>query len=748
MEQKKQSSKIWPVLLYLAVGLAIAVCLWFQRDLDKYKELSAESYEDGLVTEVEPGFMVPAGEYLIDVHVVDSGNVPEARLRFYSLEDGEIFIGDINNGISVNTYSVRLEKAYTGLYARIEYPEGMENRIQVTGFTIWGEEPLYQDAMFALVFFVTAYVLFGAWFFSGRKPGKEWYYAGAIVLAVLFSSYPLFSSYLTESHDLNFQLYRIEGIKDGLLCGQFPVRVHPTHLNGYGYGTGALYPELFLYIPAILRILGLSPVLSFKIFLFLINTATALVMYFAVKSVTKSPYYGTLASVAYTMGTYRVICVHERAAVGEILAMCFMPLVVSGIYHVFLGDKRKWPQLVLGATFVFQSHLIGTVFTAFLAVFLGIVYSRNLFRERRWLTLLGSIGMILLLNLWFLVPFFDFYSQDLVQHHISDGGNIFHDHVIIPAELLNLIGDNYGLSYELSHGILGEMSQTLGIGVSLCLGLGIVLFFVKKKGKDCFALPLFFFGILVLAGSTSLLPWKRLEGIGLVNALTTIIQFPWRLLGLVTLAIVMSLAFCGAKEYPALPERWKRGLLAAFTGIGIYGCVAFGAAATEGNSVYLEKAEAINLNSTVGMNQEYLLYGTDTSLLEGSLYTPSEDGCYVSGKSKKGTTVEVAFVNGLEDAWIEVPLLWYPGYRAIDLETGRELPLTIGTNNVIRVQVPYTGMEGSGSFRVYYAGRGRYRVGELASILTVLGWAAAAVYRRKRREPAQKKRKTAEIDNK
>ena len=439
--------KIWPVVLYAAVGLAVCALLWFQKDLDCFKELTVTSTNEGNVTEISPGFMVPEGEYLVDVQVTDAGNVPEASIEFYCLEHGQIFISSITNGIRVNTYEILFREQTNSIHARIIYPEGTEERIEVTGLTIWSDDPLYSDAWFAMALFIILYILFGLYYFSGRKPGKEWIYGGAIALAVLFASYPLFSDYLVECHDLNFQLYRIEGIKDALLSGQFPVRVHPTHINGYGYATAALYPELFLYIPALLRIMGMSVVMSFKVFLFLINLATALVMYGAVKSITKSSYYATLASVVYTVATYRIICVHERAAVGEILAMCFMPLVVSGIYHVFIGDKKKWPQLVVGATCVFQSHLISTMLTAFLAVFLGLVYIRRLFSEKRWLYLLGSIAMIVLLNLWFLVPFFDFYGLDLVQKHLCGGGSIFHDHVIIPAFLLFLIGDHYGLSF-------------------------------------------------------------------------------------------------------------------------------------------------------------------------------------------------------------------------------------------------------------------------------------------------------------
>lgn len=721
--------KYRPVAVYGLVGLVICILLWFGRDLDKFKELTATSAEEGDITVVSPGFLVPPGEYLIDVQVVDAGNVPEATMDLFCPEHGRIYESSINNGIRVNTFEVKLHEPTNSLSIRIFYPEGEEDRIQVTGFTLWSNDPLYTDARFAMALFLILYLLFGLYYFSGMRPGKNWIYAAAIAIAVLFSSYPLFSSYLTECHDLNFQLYRIEGIKDALLCGQFPVRVHPTHLNGYGYATAALYPELFLYLPALFRIMGMSVVLSFKVFLFLINVATALVMYYAMRSITKSTYDATLASVVYTMATYRIICIHERAAVGELLAMCFMPLVISGIYHVFLGDRKKWPQLVIGATCVFQSHLIGTLLTAFLAVFLGIVYIRRLFRDSRWLYLLGSIGMILLLNLWFLVPFFDFYGQDLVQNHLGGGTNIFHDHVIIPAQLFNLNGDNYGLSYNLAHGIVGEMSQTPGLVVGLCLAGCIVIYLVLKKGRHSFGMSLFLFGLATLVCSTSLVPWRKLEGIGVVDYLTTAIQFPWRLLGPVTVAVVMAFALARAQLYPAFSHRQKQVLLAFVTGLGVYGCVAFGAAATQNTSVYLEKAQAIHLNSTIGMNQEYLLYGTDVSQLTTSRYVVSQEGSRVLDQNKMGTNVRVEYENTQKGTWIEVPLLWYPGYRAVDLNTGEELPITIGDNHVIRVHVPD---EQNGVFQVYYAGRRKYRAAELITMLTVLGWAGAVIYRRRK----------------
>lgn len=74
--------------------------------------------------------------------------------------------------------------------------------------------------------------------------------------AAAFSCMPLLWGGVFDGHDMLFHLNRIEGIASGLRCGQFPVRIHASTLLGYGYAASEFYPELFLYIPAILRNMG------------------------------------------------------------------------------------------------------------------------------------------------------------------------------------------------------------------------------------------------------------------------------------------------------------------------------------------------------------------------------------------------------------------------------------------------------------------------------------------------------------
>ena len=94
---------------------------------------------------------------------------------------------------------------------------------------------------------------------------------------ILGASLTLFTDYLLTGADMTFHLLRIEGIKDGLLSGQFPVRIHPNWLQGHGYASGIFYCDLFLYLPAFLRIMGLTVQTAYICYKLFINVMTCLI---------------------------------------------------------------------------------------------------------------------------------------------------------------------------------------------------------------------------------------------------------------------------------------------------------------------------------------------------------------------------------------------------------------------------------------------------------------------------------------
>ena len=199
-----------------------------------------------------------------------------------------------------------------------------------------------------------------------------------LILIALFVSYPLYNDYLVYSHDINFNLVRIEGLKEAIGNFQIPARIHPIENNGYGYATSLLYPELFLYVPAILRLLNTSMVFSFKIFLVLINLAAVVSMYLCVKNISKSTTSGIIGAIIYAVANYRLENVFTRAAVGEGLALAFLPIAIWGLYELLVGNKKKWYICVIGITFVIQSHVLSSILTAILCGILGVYFIKNI----------------------------------------------------------------------------------------------------------------------------------------------------------------------------------------------------------------------------------------------------------------------------------------------------------------------------------------------------------------------------------
>ena len=126
-----------------------------------------------------------------------------------------------------------------------------------------------------------------------------------------------------HAEDLFFHLSRIEGITEGIQAGYFPVRNQLFWLKNYGYGAGYFYPDLFLYFPVALRLLGFSLLTSYKVFIVLSTFLSLCSFYLAAKIIGKSHWAGLAAAMIFGFSAYRCFAVFYRAAVGEIQAFIF-----------------------------------------------------------------------------------------------------------------------------------------------------------------------------------------------------------------------------------------------------------------------------------------------------------------------------------------------------------------------------------------------------------------------------------------
>lgn len=586
---------------------------------------------------------------------------------------------------------------------------------------------LYNDLGFLTLLLILAmlYILYVRFLKKGSRDDNA--VIMLVLLGAVFASYPLFSGTIGFGHDLNFHLYRIEGIKDGILSGQFPVRIHPTHNNGYGYITASVYPELFLYFPAVLRIFGLSPVMAYNTFLFGVNVATALIMYYSAKGMSKSKYVGLIASIIYTLSTWRVMNLYYRAAIGEALAMVFFPLVIYGLYCLLKGDKKKWWVLALGCTGVYQSHVISTVFVVITIIAAVLMFIKNFISDRRWLGFFKAGVLTVLLNLWYLVSFITYYfGLDMAIRHTKENTEFFLN-AIFPTQLFNIFNTNFGYSQLLDKGMRSDMSLSLGVGVTICLIIGIAYFIFRKKKEiknESFVFGIFAFGVLLLFMATTLFPWELLQQNKLINMFAGTVRSPWRFLSLASPIFCIAAAIIiGAVSKSDMS---KRIVIMVTCFVCTITFVSWGTAYTTQLDPALKKGYAVSTSGAVGLDNEYYVVGTNADRLTAEKYETS-DGVKVDSYYKSGTNIEAEISGAKNGSYIEVPLLYYPGYSAKD-NNGNKLETEDGTNHVLRINL----QNGTDTVKIKYSGLWSFKLADAVTILTLLGMAALWFYHKRR----------------
>ncbi len=667
-----------------------------------------EGYQGGSVS-YEPCLSLPGGDYTFEVNSEGTFTVSNMDGAKFGAGEGKI--------------DVRLEKDESILIVKGDLGSNFRVTIEKNG-------AIFNDTLFVSLL-IAAFLIYLGYIRYEKQTGRsEAAVCIALIAVAVYSSYPLLTDYVSHGQDLNFHLYRIEGIKDGLLAGQFPVKIDPVHNNGYGYITASIYPNLFLYFPALLRLCGVSLATSYKLFLFAVNLATAFLMNGCVKKITKSGFAGLFAAVVYTLSTWRIENMLFRAAIGETLAMTFFPVVILGFYHIFKGDKSKWWVLTLGCSAVLHSHIISCIFVAMLGIAVSVVFAGDLQKDKRYIALIKAMVFTVLLNLWYLLPFIQYYfGVDLTIRHTRPNTEYF-SNAVFPAEMFNIFNDKFGYSLLLPSGIKGNMSLSLGSGVTFCFVIAALYFVFGRKNKirdNDFHTALFLFAVFLLFMSSTLFPSELLQRLKAFNLFAGIVRMPWRLLSLASpiLCIVSAAVAAGyVKEYSRKGIVIGAVFLVCTTAFSV-----FGTAYTTSYDPLVRKGQSAPQGYSAGWDKEYFIDGTDVNLLEPERYRASGNFVEILSYEKQGTNITLELTGVSNGDYIEVPLLYYPGYSAVS-DTGEELETLQGENNVLRVKLT----EGTNRVKIQYSGLVSSKVGCVLSLLTVLYIVLSWIRKRKDRQ--------------
>lgn len=373
-----------------------------------------------------------------------------------------------------------------------------------------------------------------------------WYYVLIFLMAICLCI-PLFQDGMYSSHDGEFHTSRALGTIEQLQNGESPFIIE-RFSNELGFAWNLFYPPVSTVITSVFGFILGNVVIGMKIFIFLTFFLSGFFMYRFIRTLTRNTWTdkkigyiaALLVSLFYMAAPYRMLNTYTRLAVGEMAAFIFIPIIFEGVYLLLQGETKKAYLFVLGAVGLILSHNISTMLIFVLGFFYVLINIKKLKNPKILKTLLTSAVIIILSVLFFEIPLLEqkttaeyevfrygkMYTPSLVQSHALNPLQLFYRHADGP--------DN---------------SMYFCIGIPILLGL-IVTPFVWKRLKQKYKREYKFFliiGIICTFMATFLFPWFILPDLFLM------IQFPWRLLGVITFCF----SIVGGINFALLFSAWQ-----------------------------------------------------------------------------------------------------------------------------------------------------------------------------------------------
>lgn len=685
---------------------------------------------------LKPGVYRVQLHYDTDTNMKNFCNVEDDTLEYRMLRcSGEHFY----QGLHETDFQIWLLQKSDHLRISVTY--GGEGSFTINGLTIRETNAMAAILLFCILVFslltdlLYLYVQYDREYrISIAQKGIHF----GLALLLLSSSLPLLQDVMISSGDLGYHMLRMMGVKDGILSGQFPVRIAPKWQQGYGYASSIFYGETLIYVGALIRLLGFSYITSYRLFILFINVLTILVAYYSFRKIFEDRYIGLLCTMLYTLSVYRISKTFICGSLGETFGILFLPLIACGFYLVFTRDitgreyRFSWIPLTIGFTGLIQSHLLTGEQVGAFTILLCLILLKRVFRRQTFLSLAKTVIYSILLSAWFLVPFADYMLRgDFVIQHVS-GRTIQYRGLYLSHLLFTFFRNGTNVFYS-DNGMADSQPMGLGIALVVTLILWCGMLFFRKTSHLCKEEKVLgkiagAFAFLSLWMTLSVFPWDKIQSINEITAtLVSSIQFPNRFLTIATLCTVL-LAGVIAKEIKGQYE--TKGLQFYFAGMVVL---------TICSGMYLmndmlQTTDVYRIYDEKGMGSgyiagaEYLPYGAEPS--QFSTHDPyAGENVEITDYQKDGIIIEMNCRNqGGGTETVELPLLYYYGYHAYDKASGQELAITTSDNFAVCVEVP-AGYEGT--IHVAFYSPWYWRVAEVVSVLSFIALAAGVILEKK-----------------
>ena len=506
-----------------------------------------------------------------------------------------------------------------------------------------------------------------------------------LVIAIISSITLFLIPNMSRGHDLAFHLSRISAIKDNLKLGIMGGYIYPNYLGGYGYGNGLFYPDLFIYIPAFFSYLGLSVITSYKLFLLLISFCSVGAMYICVKEISKNKKSALISSFIYGFASYRLIDMFTRAALGETLAFVFAPIIIYGMYEIIYGDYKKFYILTIGMSGLILSHLISTYLIGIVLVIMCLVNIKKLFKEKkRILYLVLAALATVCLTAYFIFP--------MLEQMLS--GKFIFNNLDETSKLLERSLPIWSIFIEFPYHVLRKLWIPTGIGIGFIVL--IYYYFKNFKNYDKFTHFCFITAMIFLICATNIFPWNLFQNI------LSPIQFPWRFYFISVLLLSVGSGLMLSKSTKDINKRARvLFILFLIPVITISTVNFFEKNIKEVGDYEISFGEYMPLSADKNYILERKDVITTTYPLEHSF-------------TRNGLELTINYNNNQGNNSLELPLLYYKGYKAISND--KELNVYQTNNGLVGVDIN----DEEGTIYVYYGGTKIQKLSKIVSIITMI----------------------------
>lgn len=491
-----------------------------------------------------------------------------------------------------------------------------------------------------------------------------------IVLAIsIFACQPYLNNMLIYTHDLGYHLNRIMEISKNLDIKVFPSFIHSGLLNNLGYANSIFYPEIFLYIPAILMSLFNLHVLTvYKIFLIMITFFTFITTYISAKGIFRKKGTAWIASLLYVFSLYRLTDIYVRGALGEILSFIFIPLIFYGLHEIIFGENKKWWIISIGLFGIANCHVLTFAILIPIILLICLLNVDKIFKDKKkFLNLVIAALVAIVLCIGFFIPMFEQKAND--EFYID--GQTLESSEVVKERSLSLsmaLGSEIKAGYAVDSSTRSDgMSE--GIGAILLILAGLIL---CRKGlnykQNRFEIQLFVLGIVSYFMTTKFFPWEWFKFLN-------VLQFAFRLNFIPTICF----SLIGAHSfYEVVTNKRDSVIILSIVILLISGYALSSVKLNFNPDIYFSFEELVRYPRQIG-NSEYLPVNTDLEDLD--LYN-------INNKDEKieftqiGSKIEFEYDEKDLDFEINVPLIYYKGYKAnIVDENGNKTELEVVKND-------------------------------------------------------------------